>query len=222
MSDPRHPRSARIAAGFSLIELLVVVAILSLLVSILLPSLTKAKELAARVACATNVRQIALAHSLYSQDWEERLLYCPAWPGSWPTNWFEQLFPYASAAGTFVCLRHDNPAGNYNFWGRPHPNVPACSYAANEWVVSRWGNMPETLSETQRPYELILFCDARHPYVSGPSGRLDEPWEGDLRVRFDVGRHEPDGTGGNFGFLDGRADFIPEADFGRYHLNAEP
>ncbi len=54
--------------GFTLIELLVVIAIISLLVSILLPSLTKAKELARRVVCASNVRNLGLAAFVYAND----------------------------------------------------------------------------------------------------------------------------------------------------------
>jgi prepilin-type N-terminal cleavage/methylation domain-containing protein len=54
--------------GFSLIELLVVVAIISLLVSILAPSLTKAKDLARSVLCRTNLHQIGTAWSLFWQE----------------------------------------------------------------------------------------------------------------------------------------------------------
>lgn len=55
--------------GFTLIELLVVISIIALLLSILMPSLSKAKELAKRTVCAANERQIAMAFMLYSQEY---------------------------------------------------------------------------------------------------------------------------------------------------------
>ena len=59
--------------GFTLIELLVVIAIISLLVSILLPSLNRAKELAKRVICSSQVRHIGLASAMYSSDNDDYL-----------------------------------------------------------------------------------------------------------------------------------------------------
>jgi len=54
--------------GFTLIELLVVIAIISLLVSILLPSLTKAKDLAMTVKCMSNLKNTGLAMLMYAGD----------------------------------------------------------------------------------------------------------------------------------------------------------
>ena len=54
--------------GFTLIELLVVIAIIALLISILLPSLTRAKELARRSMCATQLHHIGIGLTVYAND----------------------------------------------------------------------------------------------------------------------------------------------------------
>jgi len=63
--------------GFTLTELLVVIAIIAILAAILFPILGKAKLMALRAQCASNLRQFGDAFSMYEQDWEG---YWPA-PG---------------------------------------------------------------------------------------------------------------------------------------------
>lgn len=54
--------------GFTLIELLVVIAVISLLVSILLPSLTKARDFAKLVSCQANLKAFGIAYMTYAND----------------------------------------------------------------------------------------------------------------------------------------------------------
>ncbi len=58
-------------ASFTLIELLVVVAIIAVLIAILLPALNNAREQARQTLCLNNLRQIVLASSNYSNDFND-------------------------------------------------------------------------------------------------------------------------------------------------------
>ena len=54
--------------GFTLVELLIVIAIIAVLIAILLPAVTAAQEYARRIACLSNVRQLTIGYILYAND----------------------------------------------------------------------------------------------------------------------------------------------------------
>jgi len=106
--------------GFTLVELLVVVGIISLLVAILLPSLTSARIAAQRVVCKTNLRQLAFGWEMYLQDNKDTFyraddanLNYGGWKGHIP-GWdharvlnkylnFPAIMQTPDEAGIFVC-----------------------------------------------------------------------------------------------------------------------
>jgi len=64
--------------GFTLVELLVVIGIIAVLISILLPSLNKARQAAQAITCASNLRQLGTSMAFYLQDHKGALP-----PGRW-------------------------------------------------------------------------------------------------------------------------------------------
>jgi prepilin-type N-terminal cleavage/methylation domain-containing protein/prepilin-type processing-associated H-X9-DG protein len=69
--------SMRTRRGFTLIELMVVMAIIMILAAILFPVFAQARDKARQTSCLSNLKQIALATMMYLQDWDETYPYIP-------------------------------------------------------------------------------------------------------------------------------------------------
>ena len=96
-------KSFGLKSGFTLIELLVVVSIIALLVSILLPSLSAAREQAKRVVCASNLHQLGFGFIMYASDYDDLMPTGPALQSNyWVTE--SNFFPeYISQADCLYC-----------------------------------------------------------------------------------------------------------------------
>ena len=73
----------RAKRGFTLVELLVVIAIIALLMGILMPALSRVRQLAFRMVCGTNLSGIGKALLIYANDYEDELPRA----GGRNTNW---------------------------------------------------------------------------------------------------------------------------------------
>ena len=85
---PTRRRGAQ--AGFTLVELLVVIGIIAVLISILLPSLRAARRQAMTVQCSSNMRQVAMAMLMYINDNKGRFPAATFFPisGHYPQGWW--------------------------------------------------------------------------------------------------------------------------------------
>ena len=99
--------------GFTLVELLVVIAIIGLMIALLLPAVQAARESGRRSACASNLRQIALANhghlsarGRFPASWlEQNRAPRVNQEGEW--SWVTLILPYLEESATFAALPLD-------------------------------------------------------------------------------------------------------------------
>lgn len=82
--------------GFTLIEILVVIAIISILAAILFPVFARARENARRTSCLSNQKQIGIAVMQYLQDHDERYMHDHH-------RWADAVQPYIKNQQVFRC-----------------------------------------------------------------------------------------------------------------------
>jgi len=216
----------RATKGFTLIEVLVVVAIIALLVAVLIPSLQKAREQAKIVQCASNLRTIGQALVFYVEANQDRL------PAA-GRGGFEHLHKYIQklAPGSIPTLVFGGPGGRtwINIeWYRcpgdlinhasgdveqklPDGRVVKAQYALSymmstsvSWLIrpDNKAKLPEQtrkMTSIKRPSSIVSYCDFADDDRNGAQRWiLNESNDKVSQSEFEI--HH--GNGGNFLYCD--------------------
>jgi prepilin-type N-terminal cleavage/methylation domain-containing protein/prepilin-type processing-associated H-X9-DG protein len=166
--------------GFTLIELLVVIAIIAILAAILFPVFAQARESARTISCLSNKKQLALAHLMYAQDYDEML--CPTAITNGGPYWPLMVMPYIKNKGIYSCPSTSNswPGWCLNSWGIPEgaTNLDGICMPVglnnnlqrgvlrgenDKWKIMRG----VTMAEMEAPADHILLVDNYAPYFPG-------------------------------------------------------
>jgi prepilin-type N-terminal cleavage/methylation domain-containing protein len=187
------------AAGFNLVELLVVITVIAVMAALLLPAISKAKQQATAAACLNNQKQLAAALHMYTQDNSDRIvqmadyktgqMFYPAggfWAGPQPgPNWNNASDAFAAAvAGLqtsnalyFYC----NNVGVYHCPADPRLlNIPT-SKGPNGWAYDSYSRTENMGGE---PYDNYFGAGATYTKMSAvtqPGGTFSMMEAGDWR-----------------------------------------
>jgi prepilin-type N-terminal cleavage/methylation domain-containing protein len=166
--------------AFTLVELLMVIAIISILAALLLPALSRANENAKRTSCVGNLRQVNLAIRLYADDWADSQPVLPD-PSPYPNGvgaYYKQLVkgylglngPASPNEKVFIC------PSDPTF--RTQVNHAFTSYTFNGYETGSGAIARITgkkLSTIQSPTKAVLagevpafFGGSWHPLVKAP------------------------------------------------------
>ena len=139
-ATPAQPGAGARTAGFTLLELLVVITIIAILASLLLPALANGRAQAKDILCRGNLRQIGCAAFNYPDDYNgwtmPAVLKCEGITNhDYEVHWSVFLADTGALPGTRTALCPEVTAAEafapYGFNAAGHATVPACSYVMN-------------------------------------------------------------------------------------------
>lgn len=184
--------------AFTLIELLVVISIIALLLSLLAPSLGRARALARRVVCAHNLKQVGLALDMYTHDHDgaypcaqDPVSTQPAywlWMGR---GWRRWVQPYLSTVidannpSVLLCpadrtdpVKYESTSYSYSMAFYHSPEQIDAMKAAADTYSNPQPSIAQRVGDVASPSEKILLGEwmSNHVPVEGDQGWWD--WRG--------------------------------------------
>jgi prepilin-type N-terminal cleavage/methylation domain-containing protein/prepilin-type processing-associated H-X9-DG protein len=199
------------ANGFTLVELMVVIAIIAILMALLMPAISRAKAKANQISCLNNMRQLTLAATMYANDHDEefpaRRIPTNAWPHKlkpYYVNWQIIACPSDHFGIVGLFANDVNPKRSYlinGFNDYFKVNLSPGDYKAfQQWRYAH-GMKVTAIS---RPSETILFGEKRS---GSPHVHMDTD-QGNRGNDFEEIEHSRHGAGSNFSFIDGSVRLI--------------
>ena len=186
--------------GFTLAELLVVIGIIAVLISILLPVLSRARETARRVKCMSNMRQLTAAWHQYAAEHDGELVACDAadQQAGLPLPNQAQTIPalrrYAPADAVFHCP--DDVRDGYR------------SYSINDFLGGNWPGIPHVarLRNVTNSARTFLFIEQTPPIekLGQTGGFAVDPYPSDVWDGYPAPLHN---RGTCLAFVDGHGEY---------------